>query len=1408
MRNGCGLAPKHLSRRPHAEVAKRKSGIRRLHVESLEIRVLLSATLQLMHPTFTLWHPKQSAGQIVPFSSPSATGVTPATMRHAYGVDLAAFGAIAGDGTGQTIAIVDAYSEPTIVSDLAAFDAQFGLPAPPSFTIINQSGGATLPASDVKGGWGVETALDVEWAHVIAPNANILLVEASSASRSNLYAAVDTARKFAGVVVVSMSWGGDELSTDASNDAHFLTPSGHEGVTFVASSGDNGAYSQSGSTTKIVSYPAVSPNVLSVGGTLLTTGAGGAYGSESGWGNGTSSNTLHGSGGGISNYFSQPSYQSGVVTQSASRRTVPDVALDADPNSGVPIYSSYDNGSSTPWLQVGGTSLAAPMWAGVIAIVDQGRALAGFNSLNSATETLPRIYTLPSSDFHDITSGNNGYAAGAGYDLVTGVGTPIVNKVVTDLVGATTPFIGSFTINPSFVTLESTATLTASNVSEIGGTISSVNFYRESNGSTGLQAGSDTFVGAGTQNGATWTISTSTTGLAAGVYTYYAVAVDASGTSSAASSAALTVTSSAFSNVITGTVLAWNTNGQTSFGTQGLSATTVATGAVNSTGLTRGSGVATTSTASSNAWGGNGWIANSAAEGIAASQFVTFGFSIADGYTTSLNSISLNYRRSHFGPPDAAWQYQVNNGAWSLIGDFNNEFSSSSNSGGSITPISLAGISALQQLAAGSVVNFRVVPYNASNPSGSWYVYDGGRNTNDLVITASQVVPGTPTVGGFSASPTSVTAGGSTTLTAANVTEVGGAGTITGVNFYRESNGTAGLQIASDTPVGAAIQNGTTWTLLASTAGLTAGAYTYYAVATDAAGAKSAAVPGILTVTGIPVIGSLSALPATVVSGTAATLTAFNVNATGGSIVEVKFYLESNNTPGLQTDTDTLIGSGAANGATWTIGASTQNLAPGTYTFYAVATDGNGVTSSAASTSLVVTGPPIIGGLSIAPNPVTVGGSTTLTASQVAETGGAISSVNFYLESNGTAGLQIASDTPVGPGVQNGTTWTLLASTAGLTAGAYNYYAVATDANGNISVVQTAPLTLVDPLPATIVARQLFYNDSVLDGNDPAANAADDNAIASDKFPLLSGQSNSIGSVSGYSLGINGLMIDASNLADPDALIANDFEFRVGTIGDPANWALAPAPTALTVRQGEGIAGSDRITLVWADNTIVGTWLRVTFKANSHTGLTQDDVFYFGSLPGDANGDGHVDFADLVAGAQHYGTASGAVLADGDFNGDGMVNFTDLVTLAQQYNTSLAIPDVGTLLPQAALATTSVPIASPPVSAASVSAFERSATTAVSKVRSSPTTDALPTPFSRKIIRKAAPKTAIRPVTVNPPCSPMFPILIIKLRDLDDPPSRSPALDQRKSLQTGRDVEIFAKGRFDRIDQLTLDRER
>src|SRR5262249_29965924 len=161
---------------------------------------------------------------------------TPTQIQHAYGMDAVTLydtngNAYAGDGTGETIAIVDAYREPNIASDLAYFDSYYGIPDPPSFVETYAQG---TPAGN--SGWGLEIALDVEYAHAMAPGANILLVDAQTNSTTNLYGAVDVARNYPGVVAVSMSWGSSESSSNSSLDYHFTTPNGHNGVTFLAAS--------------------------------------------------------------------------------------------------------------------------------------------------------------------------------------------------------------------------------------------------------------------------------------------------------------------------------------------------------------------------------------------------------------------------------------------------------------------------------------------------------------------------------------------------------------------------------------------------------------------------------------------------------------------------------------------------------------------------------------------------------------------------------------------------------------------------------------------------------------------------------------------------------------------------------------------------------------------------------------------------------------------------------------------------------------------------------------------------------------------------------------------------------------------------------------------------------------------
>jgi hypothetical protein len=387
-------------------------------LEVLETRDLPSG----MSPLYILADPIAEQ----PLSGTSPIGYSPGQIVQAYGFNQISFNGVAGDGTGQTIAVVDAYNQPTITSDLANFDATNGLPAPPSFKVVNQNGGSNLPPNASLQGWGLETSLDVEWAHAIAPKANILLVESFTNNDSDMYAAVQWAATKGGASVVSMSWGDSEADSETSNDGLFTQP----GVTYVAASGDTGAPPI---------YPASSPNVLAVGGTSLSLNGNG-YVSESAW---------SGSGGGLSSVESAPSYQQGLVIyngKSNGMRATPDVSFNADPSTGVGVLDTYDFGG---WVPVGGTSAAAPQWAGLIAIANQGRVKAGLGTLSGASQTLPDLYSLPQSDFHDITSGSSiststppgpNYAAGPGYDLATGRGTPIANLIAAALVPApTTP---------------------------------------------------------------------------------------------------------------------------------------------------------------------------------------------------------------------------------------------------------------------------------------------------------------------------------------------------------------------------------------------------------------------------------------------------------------------------------------------------------------------------------------------------------------------------------------------------------------------------------------------------------------------------------------------------------------------------------------------------------------------------------------------------------------------------------------------------------------------------------------------------------------------------------------------------------------------------------------------------------
>jgi hypothetical protein len=385
-------------------------------------------------------------------TSPSGTAAySPAQILATYGISGL------GDGSGQTIAIVDAYDDPGIYQSVDAFDSQFGLtasattlysqcgPASSFLTVLNQEGQATsLPTTDLNGpgaaNWELEEALDVEWAHAVAPGAQIILVEADSQALSDLIAGVAAAARQPGVSIVSMSWGFPEgqavfAGDEATYDSYFNVP----GVTFVASTGDYGAADPE--------YPAFSPDVVAVGGTSLALNADGSYNSETGWGYySASAGALIGSGGGISLYENEPAFQQAV--QSTGSRTTPDVSLVADPATGAWIADAYNLDPSNPFQVVGGTSLSAPAWAGLLALVNQGRVAAGESTLNSSTPTDAQraLYMLPQSAYNVIASGSNGYSAASGYNLVTGLGTPVASVLVPDLIayqGAATAYSGA-----------------------------------------------------------------------------------------------------------------------------------------------------------------------------------------------------------------------------------------------------------------------------------------------------------------------------------------------------------------------------------------------------------------------------------------------------------------------------------------------------------------------------------------------------------------------------------------------------------------------------------------------------------------------------------------------------------------------------------------------------------------------------------------------------------------------------------------------------------------------------------------------------------------------------------------------------------------------------------------------------
>ncbi|MER6066606.1 PQQ-binding-like beta-propeller repeat protein [Streptomyces sp. NPDC001792] len=337
-----------------------------------------------------------------------APGYTPQQIQARLGLK--------GDGTGQTIAIVDAYHYPTAKADLNHFAAHFNLPqtcdtagtGEDCFDFQQVYADGTQP--DVETGWNEEAALDIEWAHSAAPHAKIVLVEAKDPTMAALSRAQDAAAALH-PAAVSNSWGAGEFSEEAFYDGHCKLADS----VCVQSTGDFGYPG---------SYSATNPYALAIGGTNLRLDADGNTIDETAW---------RSTGGGLSYFEPRPAYQDGV--QPSPLRATPDVSFVADPATGVPVYltMTYGGASHSMWFKVGGTSLSAPIWGAIIASADQLRATAGKPHLASdgpdGDTAHTDVYALGSSYLRDITAGSNGRCgaectAGPGYDTVTGLGSP------------------------------------------------------------------------------------------------------------------------------------------------------------------------------------------------------------------------------------------------------------------------------------------------------------------------------------------------------------------------------------------------------------------------------------------------------------------------------------------------------------------------------------------------------------------------------------------------------------------------------------------------------------------------------------------------------------------------------------------------------------------------------------------------------------------------------------------------------------------------------------------------------------------------------------------------------------------------------------------------------------------------
>ena len=397
-------APYRNEHAPRTSIVAMVAGVMLLGGLAIPVAVGLgSAAAGLAHPF--LLRPSVTAA-VSP--SCSTSGLCPSMVRTAYQF-TGLLSNSTTNGTGQTVVIDDACGDSAIATDLAQFDLTFGLPAA-NLTVYQPQG---TPCSDPTG-WGLETALDVEWAHAMAPGASIALLEAKSPTTTNLVGAWNYSLAHHLGNQISNSWGG--AGSCANLEKRMLTSASSQHVSILASSGDSSAWGSG--TTQTQQNPADCAAAVTVGGTTLNVNSTGAYSSESTW---------SGGGGGYVPLTKEPSYQTHAnISDSFAELGKPDVSAVADPFTGVWVYEKASGG----WLVVGGTSVACPIWAAFFGDVNSWRSANSFAALGNVDPFLyGTVYgangksTHYAATMHDIASGSNGWSAGTGWDAATGIGS-------------------------------------------------------------------------------------------------------------------------------------------------------------------------------------------------------------------------------------------------------------------------------------------------------------------------------------------------------------------------------------------------------------------------------------------------------------------------------------------------------------------------------------------------------------------------------------------------------------------------------------------------------------------------------------------------------------------------------------------------------------------------------------------------------------------------------------------------------------------------------------------------------------------------------------------------------------------------------------------------------------------------